>query len=376
MMRRLVLLLVAASLLLVPTGVRAQCAIERIASGVRAYRDLELERAQELMREALESQRRVSSTCATEGARALTYLGASYWLLSMPDSAVWSFERAVILAPRFEPDEFEFPPDITATFDRVKGRTPSIAVTIPDEAVIGPRAGVTLPVELTASTPHRVTATLRAQDGDHLRTLYEGPVASGAGGIVLEWDGRGATGEPVGSGRYDVEIVSADSLSRPLRKVIVPLSVESDAPEAPVVEPVDSAIAAALAPPSQGGGGLWSALAVAGAGLAAGALVAAVPPAIDGFPESDVRWAVGASLGVAGILGFAQRLRRGRAANGTPVSPDRAAPAPGRGERDAAPPTLRIRVGVEQRVELPEGVAAGPAPGWTPPRLGGAGVGH
>ena len=360
----------AAALTLLPGGARAQCAIDMITSGVRAYRDLELERARELLGTALESQRRTSSTCATEGARALVYLGASYWLLSMPDSAVRTFERAVVLAPRFEPDELEFPPDITETFDRVRRRTPSIAVTITDESVIGPRAGETLPIHLTASTPHWVAATLRAPDGGHVRRLYDGPVAAGAGGIVLEWDGRDAAGDAVMPGRYDVEIVSADSLSLPLRMVIVPLTVESNVPEEPQVEAADTALAAALAPPRRGGGGVWSALAAAGAGLAAGALVVAVPPALDGVPESGARWAVGASLGIAGIVGFAQRLRRGRARDPAPVAPDSLAPPPGPAERDTVAPTLRIRVGLERRVELSGGTAAGPASGGTPPGVG------
>lgn len=387
-MRSVTRALLTLALLVVPASLRAQCAIDLIAEGVTAYRDLDLVRAQERLRDALEAQGRASPGCATEGARALTYLGASYWLLAMPDSAMQAFERAVIQAPRFEPDAFEFPPDITQTFDRVRSRTPAVAVTVPSAVTLGPRAGETLAVRLAASTSHWITAALRASDGEHVRTLYDGPVASGSTGMVVEWDGRDGEGDPVRSGAYDLEIISADSLSTPVRKVVVPLTVESDARVEPAAAAPDTALVAALAPPRPRGG-VWSAVAAAGAGLAAGALVVAVPPAIAGFPESEARWVVGGSLGVAGIIGFVQRFRRRPRAAPEPVVPERVAPADP-AERDPGP-TLRIRAGTERRIEMADegasglgpwgaapGAAAGTLPGAIPgsaPRVNAAAAG-
>src|SRR5688572_4371826 len=111
--------LIALLFLIVPAGIEAQCGIDLVESGVQAYRDLELETAKRLLQSAVEMNSPVSSRCSTENARALTYLGASHWLAERPDSAARAFTLAVIQAPRYRPDDVEFPPELTDLFDYV-----------------------------------------------------------------------------------------------------------------------------------------------------------------------------------------------------------------------------------------------------------------
>jgi hypothetical protein len=342
-MSRRGLTLVALASMALPAGVGAQCGIDLIDVGIRAYRNLELERAQELFRDAIAVNQGASQPCATEDARALMYLGASQWLLQRPDSAWRAFELAVIEAPLFQPDAFEFPPEITDAFDDVRQGTSAVAVTRPAEVEIGPRGDDALAVRLMASTDHWVTVIVKEPGGDPIRAPYRGLVPTAPSGLVVEWDGRRSGGAVVTSGPYEIEIISEDRLSsRPVRKVVIPLSVESDAPVGPPSLGADSVGLSGPAVPAPRGGGVWSAVATAGAGLLGGALVFGVPPAIDGLPASGARYAVGGSLGLAGIIGFVQRLRQGR--------PD----APPAAPVIESPPTLRIRAGYELRLELGE----------------------
>lgn len=327
-----------------PGAAAAQCAIDLVESGIESYRDLELDEAEELLRDAVVSNSRASSPCATESARALTYLGAIHWLSENPDSAAESFARAVVQAPRFRPDGFEFPPDITEAFDRVRAATPSVAVTLPDLIEIGPRGSSSLSALLTASTQHQVTVSVRGPSEAPVRVLYRGPVQAEGRGTFVEWDGRDANGDFVPSGDYTFDVVSLDRESQPLRTVVIALSVESDAPERTV--PLETS--SFVRPNSGGGGGnVWKAIAVGGVGLVGGALIAGIPPVIDGLPQSDARYVVAGSVSLAGIIGFFQQLR-GDGTEPAPVVPVRAAE---RAEEVVAP-TLRIRPGYERRIEL------------------------
>jgi len=318
------------ALLLAIVGARpvaAQCGIDLIETGIGAYRDLQLETAQELLNGAIELNERVASRCATETARALTYLGASYWLRELPDSAHRSFERAVIRAPRFRPDALEFPPDITDAFDRVRRRTPAVAAALPDAVEIGPEGEAALFIRMAASTTHQVTASIRTASGDTVRTLYRGPITTVAEGMIVEWNGRDSEGWAVPSGRYELEVISQGDAAEPLRKVVVPLTIESDAPaepEPPAAEPLPAPMPA---PPADEGS-VWAGIGAAAAGLAGGALVIGIPPVVNGFPESGARYVVGVSLGVAGLVGLVQQLRRGEP--GPPIPSFRRTPYPSR----------------------------------------------
>lgn len=335
-------------LLAVPGAAWAQCEMDLVEAGVQAYRDLELDAATDLLNGAVSVN--ASSPCSTTDARALTYLGAAHWLAERPDAATRAFTQAVIRAPRFRPDPFEFPPEVTALFDEVRRSTPSVAATLPDFVAIGPGAEETLFIRLAASTDHAVSVTIR-EDGLPVQTVYRGPVVAGPRGTLVEWNGRGSDGEPVSTGWYDLEIVSMDDQARPLRKVVVVLTVESDAPveqETVVALPtVDSAAAQMVVPREPSA---WKAVAVGGAGLLGGALVLAGPAMLEGGQGTWARYPIAGSIGVAGIIGFVRHLRGGGAQ--TAFRSDVADAEPPLVEAPAPPPTLRIRPGYQRRVEL------------------------
>lgn len=336
---RLLPLVVTGLLTVVPSGANAQCRLDLVESGIQSYRDLALSDAAVQFSQAIAANE--SSQCGTANARALVYLGATHWLSERPDSAARAFERAVIQAPRYRPDPVEFPPAVTELFERVRRDTPAVAATLPEEVELGPRSDPqALSIHLTASTDHRVAVAVRSLDVDVL-TLYDGIVRAGPRGAVVEWDGRDAEGTPVESGWYDLEIVSADEEARPVRKLVIALSIESDVPEPELVEVFDTVDAS----PGSSDGRVWKAIVIAGAGLAGGAAIVAMPSALDAGSGSWFRYPIAGSVGVAGIVGFFQRLGDGEPGVvrvDTTFVP--AGPAP--------PPTLRIRAAYERRVEI------------------------
>lgn len=342
------LVLVVPLLLAVPGSAWAQCEMDLVEAGVQAYRDLELDAATDLLNGAVSGN--ASSPCSTTDARALTYLGAVHWLADRPDAARRAFTQAVIRAPRFRPDPFEFPPEVTALFDEVRRSTPSVAATLPDFVAIGPDAEETLFIRLAASTDHTVSVAIR-EDGLPVQTVYRGPVVAGPRGTLVEWNGRGVDGELVGTGWYDLEIVSMDDQARPLRKVVVVLTIESDAPletEAVLELPnVGSAAVPSVAPREPSA---WKAVAVGGAGLLGGALVLAGPALLEGGQGTWARYPIAGSIGVAGIIGFVRHLRGGDTQ--TALSSDVTDAEPPLVEAPAQRPTLRIRPGYQRRVEL------------------------
>jgi hypothetical protein len=345
-------------LIAAPGALDAQCAIDMVEEGIQAYRELELETAAELLNGALDFNGGDYSPCATVNARALTYLAATHLLAQRPDSATRAFERAVINAPRFRPDAVEFPPDVTDLFDRVRQSTPAVATTVPGEVVIGPGGEETLFVQLTASTGHWIEVVVRSPDDEQVRALYRGPVVTGAQGTVVLWDGRRSDGRPVLSGRYDLEILSLDDRSDPMRKVVIPLTVESDARPEPVIDPaLDSALLSPPVPETRGDE-TWKAIARGGAGILAGVIVISMPSLIDGIDGGWVRYPVAGGLGAAGVVGLVQHLRNREprtlaSAGEGDLPPVEAAEPPG-------PPTIRIRAGYERRIELQgAGVATG-----------------
>jgi hypothetical protein len=343
-MRRAAAVFVALCLV-APRSATAQCGIDFIESGIQAYRSLDLRATRDLMRRALDQNRASASPCAIERARAWTYIGASHWLEQQSDSADRSFELAVIQAPVFRPDNFEFPPDITQAFDRVRSSTPSVAVELPDEIMIGPRDEASVPIRLTASTGHSVNVRIIPSGPTSAITIFRGAVAAGPDGLIVRWDGRDAEGKAVPSGRYEIEVVSSQGPTL-VRKVVVPLTVESDAP----TEQVGPALPTATRPVSEPRP-TWQVAALAGAGVIGGALVMAVPTVVSGFPETRARFAVGGAVGLASLVGFARHLLQD-APRSERTSPAGATPGAVRIEGAPVAPTLRIRVGLERREEL------------------------
>lgn len=328
-----------------PASAGAQCRIDRVEEGIQAYRDLALADATERFEEAVAAN--TSARCGTANARALVYLGATHWLSERPDSAVAAFERAVVQAPRFKPDPVEFPPSVTDLFSRVRERTPAVAVTLPEEVEIGPESpDETLALQLLASVEHPVSVTVRS-GGASLRTVYDGIVSADAEGTMVEWDGRNHDDEPVESGWYDLEIVSKDSRSRPVRMVVVALGIEARVPETPEPEMIEVVDTIETPPEEIDDGNPWKATAIGVGGLLGGAAIVAMPFAADGGSGSWARYPIAGSVGVAGIIGFFKEL----GGDGPPPVRTRTRLVPAV-EGPGPTPTLRIRSAFERRVEL------------------------
>lgn len=374
MIRRASVVCLFALLAAVPRAVAGQCGIDLVQSGIEAYRDLDLALATELLTSATELSEQSSSACASERARALTYLGATHWLSDRPDSARLSFQRAVIEAPRHRPDAVEFPPEITDVFDDVRRATPSVALTVPREVEIT-RDGETIGIRLTASTGHPVTVEVRSAQGEPVRMLYRGAIDPGAQGTLVAWDGRGADGDVVASGDYQVEAISSsaspDGASTPVRMVVLALTVQATpVVEPPVLLPEPQAEDAAVAMDDQGGS-TWRAVGAVAAGLMGGGAVVAIPYLVDGGSGHPARFAVAGAFGVAGIVGLVQRLRGGGSgdppARPRPLDPmDAVLPGSASVETPVRWRLLRIRAGALWRVELDGGPVERPAPGAPP----------
>jgi hypothetical protein len=374
MMRRASVVCLLALVAAVPRAVAGQCGIDLVQSGIEAYRDLNLALATELLTSATELSEQSSSACASERARALTYLGATHWLSDRPDSARLSFQRAVIETPRHRPDAVEFPPEITDLFDDVRRATPSVALTVPREVEIT-RDGETIGIRLTASTSHPVTVEVHSAQGEPMRTLYRGSIDPGAQGTLVAWDGRGADGDVVASGDYQVEAISSsvspDGTATPVRKVVLALSVQATPvvePRLPLPEPRDGEAAVAV---DDRGPSTWRAVGTVAAGLLGGAAVVAIPHLVDGGSGQPARFAVAGAFGVAGIVGLVQRLRGGGSGD-PPARPplldpvDAVLPGSASVETPVRWRLLRIRAGSQWRVELDGGLDERPAPGAPP----------
>jgi len=346
----------------VPATAAAQCGVDRVQSGIEAYRNLDLVLATELLRSAAGFAEQSSPGCDSETARALTYLGASYWLNDRPDSAGLAFERAVIQAPRHRPDPLEFPPEITDLFEDIRRITPSVAVTVPQETELA-RDDETLDLALTASTTHSVAVELWAADVGSVRTLYQGLIPEGARATLVTWDGRGADGGVVESGRYEVHVVSyratTAGASAPVRKVVLGLTVDAT-PIIVAPSPRLEAPEAVLATASRDGDrhGTWSAVGSAAAGLLGG-LIVAIPFLVGGDSGILARYGVAGAVSAAGLVGLVLRLRGGRSSD-PPVRPevDPVPPHPPAIEGQSAAPTrpiLTIRAGQLRRMEMDGG---------------------
>lgn len=331
------------ALLGLPSAAHAQCRIDLVESGIEAYRALELSDAATRFSEAVAAN--PSAQCATANARALVYLGATHWLAERPDSAMEAFRRAVIQAPRFRPDPVEFPPSVTDLFGRVRSRTPAVAPTLPEEVRIAPDSpDEKLSVRLIANIEHPVLVTIRS-GGASVRTLHDGAIGDDADGTVVEWDGRDHDGRAVETGWYDMEIVSKDSLARPVRMVVVALGVEAEAPPEPEMIEVTDTIEPA--PGEWDEGSTWKAIGIGGAGLLGAAAIVAIPFAADGGSGSWARYPAAGAVGVAGIFGFFRELGGD---DPPPVrTQTRLVPAT---QSPPAVPTLRIRPAYTRRVEL------------------------
>jgi hypothetical protein len=298
--------------LLLPPWAHGQTTAERLASGVRAYQDLEFDRAAGLLRRATDSGARLTPD---ELARGLAYLGATEVFREQLDSAHAVFGRLVRLDPRHRIDGLIFPPEVTNVFERVRRQVRAIAVTLPDSATF--RAGQPgLVLDLFPSALHQIRVEIQHPDGSVARTVYSGLIGDS---LRVEWDGRVAGGAPLPPGRYVLAFSSLDGAGGLIRVIRVPLSVAltlGDTLPHPLAPP-DS-----LLLPERGPTG--PALRALIGGLAVGLAVAIAPSVVASEADlSPTRFLVGASVSMASVSTFFA-LRPGRPLANNITANDRA----------------------------------------------------
>src|SRR5881409_136798 len=294
----------AASLLVCGARVsRAQSASELLRQGVQAYQTLEYDAAAALLERSL---RRDSVTGLADSlqTRALTYLAATELFRSRRDSAMAAFRQLVLLNPRYRPDELIFPPQVTNLFQDVRRATRAIAVAVPPVTELRTRSD-SLPARGLASSVADVVVTLAHEDGTPVRELYRGPVADS---LLVKWDGLTAGGNPADDGRYILQVTPRIPTADGPRARQVVLDVKKVMPDTLAWPPEPT-----LLPERTSGGPAFRSLA---AGLVAGAAAVALPSIVaPGKDASGARFAVGATIGVAGFVGFFARKPRVLEAN-------------------------------------------------------------
>lgn len=314
---------------------RAQCAMDLLDEGVRAFQELHLQEAAQLLREALDLDER-REPCP-ERARALIFLGAAELFRDNRAAARDAFRRLVVFDPTYEPDELVFPPEVSELFHEVRRETRAVRVQIPEDVRI--RVGEDdLVLRLVASTPHPVRIEMRRGGGERVRRVYAGHFE---GTVTVAWDGRDGAGAALEGGLYDLRVASLGGEGAVERTVVIPIEVRrldgaARPEEVQVAEP---------APGRERNG--WGAVGSLATGVVAGAAAFALPRVV-GSPSGeggsrvygDGRLALGVAVTAAGIAGFVDHLRGSSA----PV------PVPTLRPIEPATPVLHVLAG-EPRVE-------------------------
>ena len=287
-------------------ALHAQSASDLLGAGVRAYQALDYDAAAALLERSL-GRDLAAGLADSLRPRALTYLAATELFGGQRDSAVAAFRQLVLLNPRYRPDELIFPPQVTNLFQEVRRATRAIAVAVPPVTELRARVEQ-FTARVLASSRADVTVTLAQEDGTPVRQLYSGPVADSQ---VVAWDGLTAAGAPAENGRYVLRVTPRIPTADGPRARQVVLDVKQEPPDtlawpAPLTTPP-------LLPERNSTGPAVRSLAT---GLVAGAAVVALPSLIaQGKDATGARFAVGAAVGISGLVGFFARKPRPLDAN-------------------------------------------------------------
>ena len=218
----------------VPRAAPAQSPERALEQGIRAYRELEMESAGWLLRQALAGDR----LAAPQRLTALGYLGAAEFYRDRLDSALAAYARLIRIEPYHQLDPLVFGPDVQAIFEEARQRTPMIEVSASRTSFAPGEAG--LPVRLRVNTPHVVVVTAETVNGTVLDTVFRERVRDRA---TAYWDAAGAPGVRPPVGGFVIGIASLDARGRVSRRVTLPVNVTRspenplDAPERPVMLP-------------------------------------------------------------------------------------------------------------------------------------------
>lgn len=278
-----------------PSRAGAQSSDSLLATGMRAYRNLEFDLAAWLLRRGV-AQLGAADAPTAERTQGLVYLGAAELFRGRRDSAAAVFRRLIVLDPRFRPDRLVFPPEVTTVFEAVRMQTKTALVVVPSDTaiVLGKTA---LRFWVVATSFQLVDVSLRYEDGAPFRPLYTGPIGDS---LEVQWDGFDAAGGTPGARRLLLRVASRDATGGLTGILQVPLEVALSRPDT-VPWPAPPADSLFLPEREKGGPAMR---AVAG-GVILSAAVVALPVVVGGTDApGGPRLAVAGTIGLATMLGY------------------------------------------------------------------------
>ena len=284
--------------IVVAAGARlpAQSAGDLLQQGVRLYQKLEYDAAVTLLRQSL-ARRAPAALPDSQRARALSYLAATELFQQQRDSAAAAFRELVRLDPRYRPDELIFPPQVTNLFEEVRRSTKVLSVEVPPRTELRARLEW-FTARLITSSLQTVQVTLAHDDGTPVRTLWDGPVADS---LLVKWDGTTTDGgTPPEEGHYLLRVAPHPATEDGPPPLQVPLDITQVAPD--TVNWPAPPTAPPLLPERTSATPALGSLA---AGALAGGAVVALPALFGRSGEATgARFAVAATVSIAGIVGF------------------------------------------------------------------------
>jgi len=268
-----------------PTAARGQSEKKSLEQGIQAYRELEMESAGWLLRQALASDRLETPQRVT----ALSYLGAAEFYRDRRDSSLAAYSQLIRIEPYYKLDPLVFGPDVQGIFEEARQRTPMVEVSAAKTSFAPGTAG--LPVQLRVNTPHVVVVTAEAVNGTVLDTIFRERVRDRA---TAHWDASGPPGVRPPVGGFVLGIASLDGRGRVSRRVTLPVHV-TRSPENALPMPGPPK----LLPERQPAGPAYMRL---GFGLAAATAAYFITPAFTDSKGPQIALTV--VFAAAGVIGF------------------------------------------------------------------------
>jgi hypothetical protein len=283
----------AVLMLALPRPAPAQGPAELWSLAEAAYQDLDYDSAAALLRRGLADPGAASLPLSSR-LRALAFLGASELFRGSRDSALAAFRGALIISPRYRPDQLIFPPEVSTVYEETRLATKAVVVSASPRTELSD-ASDRLNLRFLATSYHDLVVTI-TREGAQARFLYSGAISDS---LELRWDGRDDRGAIVPAGVYNVSAVSRIAGIGAVGSISLPLIVRhlpNDTLLWPAPPP-DSLMRPERTPGALNGRSLAVGV--------AGALASVALPGIVGAGEvSGGRFAVAVSLTGAGIIGM------------------------------------------------------------------------
>lgn len=280
----------------------AQSPAALIERAKEAYAALDLDLAAGLIRRALRATELGASLPDDARLEGLIYLGAAETLRGNVDSATSAYRQLVVTAPRYQPNDLVFPPEVTTAYDRVRRATKAVVADVPESSTLVVGRDI-MTVRLVATSFQELAARIVGADGRVAQTLYEGTIGDS---LDVVWNGRNRLGEPLETGSYTLTIESRTTNGALERLLRIPLDITLDRQDTlPRPEPLADTVF--LAERLSSSPGIESLV----GGLLAGLGILALPSVV--APDADLtsaRFGVAGAVAVGGVIGFF--VNRGR----------------------------------------------------------------